>query len=122
MEEPIAGMDKRKSKAESLYLKGEREWYEGEPEENIQRQTAVFFTGEFYGQTPISLLKDPKIRLLPKVLYSIYHAHCKVKPLELNPCTFISQKRIGREYLEYSQQAVSKGTIELEKVGWCTIL
>jgi len=28
MKEPIAGMDKRKSKAESLYLKGEREMKE----------------------------------------------------------------------------------------------
>jgi len=122
MDKPIAGMDKRKSKAESLYLKGEKEWYEREPGENIQRQTALFFAGTYYGQTPIDLLHDPKIRLLPKVLYSIYHAHCKVKPLELNPCTFISQKRIGREYLGYTQQAVSKATIELERSKWCTII
>ena len=122
MKEPTPGMDKRKSKAESLYLKGEREWYEGEPGENIQRQTALFYTGVLYGQTPIDLLRDPTIKPLIKVLFAIYHTHCNVKFLEANPCTFISQKRIGREYLGCSQQAVSKATIEMKKEGWCTIL
>ena len=122
MREPIAGMDKRKSKAELLFLKGEREWYEGEPGENIQRQTALFFTGEFYGQTPISLLKDPSIKPQLKALYPVYHLHCKVKHLNSNPCTFVSQERIGREYFGWTQQAVSYWTRKLEEVGWCTII
>jgi len=122
MKEPTPGMGKRKSKAESLYLKEEGEWYEGEPGEDIQRQTAVFFTGVFYGQTPIDLLHDLSVKPIPKVLFAIYHAHCGVKFLEANPCTFVSQKRISREYLGCTQQAVSKGTIELRDKGWCTII
>lgn len=122
MKEPTPGMDKQKSKAESLYLKGEREWYEGEPGENIQRQTALFYTGVLYGQTPIDLLYDPIIHSQAKTLFAIYHTHCKEKHLEANPCTFVSQKRISREYLGCSQQTVSRGTIELEDAGWCTII
>jgi len=122
MKEPTPGMDKRKSKAESLYLKGEREWWEGEDEEENIQQTAVFFDGVFYAQTPTPLLKDPSTKPLPKVLFAIYHSCCKEKRLGLYPFTFISQKRIGREYLGCSQQTVSRGTIELEDAGWCTII
>ena len=117
-------MDKRKSKAESLYLK-KKEWWEEEDKkarENIQRQTAGFYSGEYFAQTPAGLLCDPTIRPFIKTLYAVYHLHCPTKNIAANPCTFVSQKRIGREYLGCSQQAVSKGTIKLEEEGWCTIL
>lgn len=118
MKDPIAGMDRRKSKAESLFLKG----IEEKPRENIQRQTAVFFPRVRFGQTPIPLLHDPTIKPLIKTLFAIYHTHCPEKHLEENPCTFVSQKRIGRESLGCTQQAVSKATIEMKDVGWCTII
>jgi len=123
MEKPIAGMDKRKSKAESLYLKGEREWYEGEDEEeNIHRQTAVFFDGVFYGQTPLLLLRDPSIKPQIKALYPIYHSCCKEKRLGLYPFTFISQARMGKEFLGWTQQTVSYWTIKTKEEGWCSII
>ena len=86
------------------------------------RHTAVINPSPRFGQTPIHLLHDPSIRPLSKVVYGIFHSHCEVKSLESHPFTFISQKRIGREYLGCTQQAVSKAVKELEKAGWCTII
>ncbi len=122
-DKPYPGMDKRKSKAESLHLKEKKELWEEEPEEdNIKRQTAVFFDGVIYGQTPKDLLKDPSNKPQLKALYPVYHLHCKVKHLNSNPCTFISQERIGREYFGWTQQTVSYWTIKIEDAGWCTII
>ena len=79
-DKPYPGMDKRKSKKETPYLKEKKEWWEEEAEEeNIQRQTAVFFDGVFYGQTPIDLLRDPSIKPQLKALYPVYHSCCKEK-------------------------------------------
>jgi len=68
------------------------------------------------------LLHDLSVKPIPKVLFAIYHSCCREKRLGQYPFTFISQKRIGREYLGRSQQTVSRGTIELEEAGWCTII
>ncbi len=85
-------------------------------------QTAVTFDGVHYGQTPIDLLADPNIKPQLKVLYSAYHLHCPQKYLSSNPFTFVSQKRIGREYLGWSQQTVSYWTKKLAEEGWLTII
>lgn len=86
------------------------------------QQTAVFFPRVHFGKAPNDLTHDPTIRPLIKVLFIIYDSHCPEKRLEKNPCTFVSQERIGRESLGRSQQAVSKATIEMKDIGWCTIL
>lgn len=115
---PIPGMG-QKSKAEALYLE-KREWNEEEP--NTRHQTAVFTTAPLFAQVPVLLLLDPKIQPQPKTLYAVYHSFCVTKQLDENPITFVSQRRIGIEYLGFTQQAISRWTKILEKEGWLSII
>ena len=122
MKEPIAGMDKRKSKAESLYLKGEREWYEGEPGENTRPQRGYSVRTDYphFAQIPQALIRDPKIKHAAKVLYGIYHTYAQNKDLKNGADTFVSQARVARD-MGKGRDRVSHWTQYLHKKGWLRI-
>lgn len=108
-------MDKRKSKAESLYLQNKEELLE---EEN--KGTAVFWEGPYYAQIPEDLVRDSKIPHAAVRLYGIYHTFAQSKRLMSNPRTFVSQETIAK-CMGVNYVRVSIWTKHLEDTGWLAI-
>jgi len=81
---------------------------------------AIFTDVVFYGKAPTKFLRDPKIKLQAKGLYSVMHSYSQPKELMLNPKTFVSLKTL-------SGAAGSKRTQiiywirYLEDIGWITV-
>jgi hypothetical protein len=76
-----------------------------------------------FAQIPISVLKDGSIGGNHVRLYGDYHWFCQEKRLSNSPITFVSQKRIARDWMGgCSQQYVAKLTRELERAGWLTTI
>lgn len=72
----------------------------------------------FYGQIPIELLKDKKVKDEAKVQYIIYHSYSKEKDLKTNKCQcFASQSRIAKDF-NLSISKIRRNQNKLEKAGW----
>ena len=123
MKEPTPGMDKRKSKAESLYLKGEREWYEREPGEEARPQSGYSVRTDYpyFAQIPQALIRDAEIKHAAVRLYGIYHTYAQnTKDLRDKPSPFVSQERIARD-MGIHRNRISYWTQYLHGKGWLTI-
>ena len=96
-------------------------WYK--KEETLRKGTAIISVEPLFGKTPVDLLRDPSIRAVLKGLYSLLHSFCcNEKQLHLTPLTFVSQKLLAEKCLGVSQQTVSRWMMELENLGWITII
>ena len=60
-------------------------------------ESAVFFDGIYYGQVPVSLLRDPKIKLQAKAVYALLHSYSNPKSLISKPQTFVSQMKLAAD-------------------------
>lgn len=108
-----AGMDLRKSKAESLYLK-DKDWWQGEENQN---KGAVFFDSVHFGMIPVELLRDPKIKPQAKAVYGLMHSYSQPKKLINKPQTFVSQQRLAEES-GLSVDRIRYWQKVLEQKGW----
>ena len=121
MKEPIPGMDRRKSKVESLYLKeiGRREEEAEEP--RPQRGALVRIDYPHFAQVPQALIRDPEIPHAAVRLYGIYHTYAQnTKDLRNRPSPFVSQKKIAKD-MGIHRNRISYWTQYLHGKGWLTI-
>ena len=122
MKEPVPGMNKKKSKAESLFLK-EKEWYE-EAEEETRPQRGYYSVHTdypYFGQTPQALLRDPTIRPGPKALYADLHTYRGDKNLKNRPTRFVTQTVLARD-LGVHRNSIYRWMKKLEEKGWVTVI
>jgi len=87
----------------------------------LKNQGIAIFTDEvFYGKAPTKFLRDSKIRLQAKGLYSVLHSYSQPKELMLNPKTFVSLKTLsGATGLKRTQ--IIYWIRYLEDIGWITV-
>lgn len=118
MKKPTPGMDKRKSKAESLYLRG----IEEEPRENTRPQRGYSVRTDYplFAQTPQELMRDPNMPDAAVRLYGVYHTYAPNKDLRNRPDTFVSQATIAKD-MGKGRDRVSYWTQYLHEKGWLTI-
>ena len=122
MDKPLPGMDKRKSKAESLYLKKEQEPEEERGRRPRESGTVVYYDGPFFAQIPQELIRDPIIPHAAVRLWGIYHTYAQnTKDLKLNPLTFVSQETVAKD-MGVHRNRVSYWTRYLEREGWLTVI
>lgn len=62
-----------------------------------KEESAIFYDGHFFGQVPVDLLRDPKIKLQAKAVYALLHSYSQPKKLVSNPQTFVSQMRVAAD-------------------------
>ncbi len=87
----------------------------------LKNQGIAIFTDEvFYGKAPTKFLRDPKIKLQAKGLYSVLHSYSQPKELILNPKTFVSLKTLSRDSgLKRTQ--IIYWIRYLEDIGWIMV-
>jgi len=87
----------------------------------LKNQGIAIFTDEvFYGKAPTKFLRDSKIKLQAKGLYSVMHSYSQPKELMLNPKTFVSLKTLSRDSgLKRTQ--IIYWIRYLEESGWITV-
>ncbi len=121
-DEPIPGMDKRKSKAQSLYLKEAWQWFEEAPGEERGSRWGYSVRTDYphFAQIPQALIRDPNIPHAAIRLYGIYHSYTENKDLRNRPNPFVSQERVARN-MGIGRDRVSYWTNFLKKEGWLTI-
>lgn len=86
----------------------------------LKNQGIAIFTDEvFYGKAPTKFLRDPKIMLQAKGLYSIMHSYSQPKELMLNPKTFVSLSTLAKD-TGIHKNNVGKWIKYLEEAGWIT--
>lgn len=125
MKEPIPGMDKRKSKNELLYLQAKNEQHQKElakqsGRKSRRQETAIFYDGLYFAQTPQALIRNPNISHAAVRLYGIYHTYSQNKKLINQPSTFVSQERLASN-MGASRVTIWKLTKILENEGWLII-
>jgi len=87
----------------------------------LKNQGIAIFTDEvFYGKAPTKFLRDPKIMLQAKGLYSIMHSYSQPKELMLNPKTFVSLSTLAED-TGIHKNNVGKWIKYLEEAGWITV-
>lgn len=86
-----------------------------------RRRTAVFAPPARTATMPLDLLLDPAIKPQVKVMHPVLRSKCHRYLDGKYPFTFVSQKRIGKENLGWSQPVVSGWMHATEDSGWCTI-
>lgn len=74
-----------------------------------------------FGQTPLNILRDPRITPQAKALYGLLHTYCFEKSLGYNPETKISLKTLAGD-MGVSTVTVWKWLKELEKYKWIKII
>lgn len=121
IDKPLAGMDVRKSKMESLFCQAGTQYEEQEVEARGRRGTVVVRQNwPLFGQTPQALVRDPKIPAQAKALYSLYHTYCQTKELPDSPDTFVQQKTLA-ENMGWHYNSVYHYQKVLEETGWITV-
>jgi biotin operon repressor len=87
----------------------------------LRNQGVAIFTDEvFYGKAPTKFLRDSKIKLQAKGLYSVMHSYANPKELMLNPKTFVSLKRLAED-TGLHRTNVIEWIKRLEESGWLTV-
>jgi biotin operon repressor len=87
----------------------------------LKNQGIAIFTDEvFYRKAPTKFLRDPKIKLQAKRLYSVLHSYSQPKELMLNPKTFVSLKMLSRDSGLHKKN-VGEWVKHLEESGWITV-
>jgi hypothetical protein len=87
----------------------------------LRNQGIAIFTDEvFYGKAPTKFLRNPKIKLQAKGLYSVLHSYSQPKELMFNPKTFVSLKTLSRDSGLHKKN-VGEWVKHLEESGWVTV-
>jgi hypothetical protein len=118
---PIAGMDKTRSKAVSLYLKNEREWHAEETDEEQARRDrslTVLYDGPYFALIPQDLLRDPEMPHAAVRLWALYHSYSQnTKDLRHRPATFVGQEVLSHD-MGIDRHQITRHTRVLEQNGW----
>jgi len=87
----------------------------------LKNQGIAIFTDEvFYGKAPTKFLRDPKIKLQAKGLYSVMHSYSQPKELMLNPKTFVSLNTLAKA-TGLHRKNIMEWIRRLEEAGWLTV-
>jgi len=84
-----------------------------------QREMAIFTDEPHYGKAPTKFLRDPRIPLQPKAIFSIMHTYANPKEFILNPKTFVSLKTLMKDTGMKRTQLIYWINF-LEEQGWLT--
>ncbi len=93
----------------------------GEEMNKLKNQGIAIFTDEvFYGKAPTKFLRDPKIKLQAKGLYSVMHSYSQPKELMLNPKSFVSLSTLSKA-TGLHRTNIIHWIKKLEESGWLTV-